>query len=126
MFSPKTAGAAGLYIHIPFCRKKCRYCDFFSVTDPSLQSSFLKGLQKEMRLAAASQPALTFDTLYLGGGTPSALGVGAVEDIITAALRVFPFVPDTEVTVEVNPGTVDFDSLQRLRQAGSNRLNVGV
>ena len=126
MSNPKTAAAAGLYIHIPFCRKKCRYCDFYSVTDPSLQPGFLKALQQEMRLAAASQPALNFDTLYLGGGTPSALGVGAVEEIIKAARRAFSFLPDTEVTVEVNPGTVDFDSLQRLRQAGANRLNVGV
>jgi oxygen-independent coproporphyrinogen-3 oxidase len=126
MGSPQTTGAAGLYIHIPFCRQKCRYCDFYSVTDPSLQPGFLKGLQQEMRLAAASQPALNFDTLYLGGGTPSALGIGAVEEIITAARRIFPFLPDTEVTVEINPGTVDFDSLQRLRQAGANRLNVGV
>jgi len=126
MCSPKKAGAAGLYIHIPFCRTKCRYCDFFSITDSSLQVSFLKGLKKEMRLAAASQPGLTFDTLYLGGGTPSALGFGALEDIITVALRVFPFLSDTEVTVEVNPGTVDFGSLKRLREAGANRLNVGV
>jgi oxygen-independent coproporphyrinogen-3 oxidase len=126
MSNPKAAAAAGLYIHIPFCRKKCRYCDFYSVTDSSLQPGFLKALQREMRLAAASHPALSFDTLYLGGGTPSALAVGAVEDIINAARRIFSFLPDTEVTVEVNPGTVDFDSLQRLRQAGASRLNVGV
>ena len=122
----KAAAAAGLYIHIPFCRRKCRYCDFYSVTDPSLQPAYLNALQQEMRLAAASQPALSFDTLYLGGGTPSALGTGAVVEIIHAARRAFSFLPDTEVTVEVNPGTVDFDSLQRLRQAGANRLNVGV
>ncbi|MGA9476512.1 MAG: radical SAM protein, partial [Desulfobacterales bacterium] len=126
MSNPKTAATAGLYIHIPFCRKKCRYCDFYSVTDPSLQPGYLKALQQEMRLAAASHPALSFDTLYLGGGTPSALGIGAVEKIINAARRAFSFLPDTEVTVEVNPGTVDLDSLQRLRQAGANRLNVGV
>jgi oxygen-independent coproporphyrinogen-3 oxidase len=126
MSSPKPAATAGLYIHIPFCRKKCRYCDFYSVTDPSLQPSYLKALEQEMRLAAASHPALSFDTLYLGGGTPSALGIGAVEKIINAARRAFSFLSDTEVTVEVNPGTVDLDSLQRLRQAGANRLNVGV
>lgn len=126
MSDPKTAAAAGLYIHIPFCRKKCRYCDFYSVAAPSLQPGYLNALQQEMRLAAAAHPALSFDTLYLGGGTPSALGAGAVAKIINAARRAFSFLPDTEVTVEVNPGTVDFDSLQRLRQAGVNRLNVGV
>jgi coproporphyrinogen III oxidase-like Fe-S oxidoreductase len=89
MSNPKAAAAAGLYIHIPFCRKKCRYCDFYSVTDSSLQPGFLKALQREMRLAAASHPALSFDTLYLGGGTPSALAVGAVEEIINAARRIF-------------------------------------
>ncbi|MGB7918560.1 MAG: radical SAM family heme chaperone HemW [Desulfobacterales bacterium] len=126
MSNPKAAATAGLYIHIPFCRKKCRYCDFYSATDPSLQPGYLKALQQEMRLAAASHHALSFDTLYLGGGTPSALGIGAVEKIINGARRAFSFLPDTEVTVEVNPGTVDLDSLQRLRQAGANRLNVGV
>jgi oxygen-independent coproporphyrinogen-3 oxidase len=126
MSNPKAVAGAGLYIHIPFCRNKCRYCDFYSVTDPSLQPGYLKALQQEMRLAATSHPPLSFDTLYLGGGTPSALGVDAVEEIINAARRAFSFLPDTEVTVEVNPGTVDFDSLQRLRQAGVNRLNLGV
>jgi oxygen-independent coproporphyrinogen-3 oxidase len=124
--SQETAAVAGLYIHIPFCRKKCRYCDFYSVTDPSLQPSYLKALQQEMRLAAASHSALSFDTLYLGGGTPSALEVVAVEEIVNAARRTFSFLPDTEVTVEVNPGTVDVDLFQRLRQAGVNRLNIGV
>ncbi|MFZ0135160.1 MAG: radical SAM family heme chaperone HemW [Desulfobacterales bacterium] len=120
------ADAAGLYIHVPFCRKKCRYCDFYSVSTLDLQTGYLVALRQEMMLAAAAHPALYFDTLYLGGGTPSVLGAGGVEEIIATARRAFSFLADTEVTVEVNPGTIDRDSLQRLRRAGVNRLNIGV
>jgi oxygen-independent coproporphyrinogen III oxidase len=126
MSAQKTAVAAGLYIHIPFCRKKCAYCDFYSVIDSARQPGYLRALQSEMQLAAAAHPSLRFDTLYLGGGTPSALGVGALEEIIGAARRTFVFLPDTEVTVEVNPGTVDLAALQRLRRAGVDRLSIGV
>lgn len=120
------ADAAGLYIHVPFCRQKCRYCDFYSVSTLDLQTGYLDALRQEMRLAAAALPALYFDTLYLGGGTPSVLGAGGVEEIIAAARRAFSFLADPEITVEVNPGTIDRDSLQRLRGAGVNRLNIGV
>lgn len=120
------AAAAGLYVHVPFCRKKCRYCDFYSVSRIDLQTGYLEALRQEMRLAAAAHPTLYFDTLYLGGGTPSVLGAGGVAEIIDAARRAFSFLADTEVTVEVNPGTIDRDSLKRLRRAGVNRLNIGV
>ncbi|MFZ0611453.1 MAG: radical SAM family heme chaperone HemW [Desulfobacterales bacterium] len=123
---PTPAAAAGLYIHVPFCRKKCRYCDFYSVENFGLQVGYLKALRQEMRLAAAAHPALGFDTLYLGGGTPTVLGAGGVEEIIAAARQAFSLLADTEVTVEVNPGTIDRDSLKRLRQAGVNRLNIGI
>jgi oxygen-independent coproporphyrinogen-3 oxidase len=79
-----------------------------------------------MRLVAAAHPAMSFDTLYLGGGTPSVLGASVLEEIIGAARRLFTVGPEAEITVEVNPGTVDAGSLRRLRRAGVNRLNIGV
>jgi oxygen-independent coproporphyrinogen-3 oxidase len=79
-----------------------------------------------MRLVAAAHPAMSFDTLYLGGGTPSVLGASSLEEIIGAARRLFAVGPEAEITVEVNPGTVDAGSLRRLRRAGVNRLNIGV
>lgn len=114
----------GIYIHIPFCLKKCVYCDFYSVTDLSGTVSFLASLEREMRLTGHTP--LTFDTLYIGGGTPSVLGAAAIEQIIAAAFGNFKIRSDAEVTIEVNPATVTQDDLLRYRQAGGNRLNIGV
>jgi oxygen-independent coproporphyrinogen-3 oxidase len=115
---------AGLYIHIPFCRKKCLYCDFYSVTDLAKASSFLAALEREMQLAG--QPARVFDTLYIGGGTPSVLQARAIGHIIAAARRHFDIRADAEITIEVNPGTVTLEDLQSYRQSGINRLNIGI
>ena len=71
----------GLYIHIPFCIRKCPYCDFYSVTDLSLKNSFIKALTQEMRFYA--EQAVSVDTLYIGGGTPSVLNPGEIESIVT-------------------------------------------
>jgi oxygen-independent coproporphyrinogen-3 oxidase len=120
--NPEQAG--GLYIHIPFCEKKCLYCDFYSITDLAQTSSFLAALEREMELAG--QSALTFDTLYIGGGTPSVLDGKAIEKIVVAAFKHFRIPSDAEVTIEVNPGTVDLEELRRYRQCGINRLNIGV
>jgi len=109
----------GLYIHIPFCVKKCVYCDFYSVTDLSRTGSFLASLEREMQLT--DRTPLTFDTLYIGGGTPSVLDAAAVGQIIAASFRNFKIQSDAEVTIEVNPGTVTPDDLVRYRQAGANR-----
>jgi oxygen-independent coproporphyrinogen-3 oxidase len=114
----------GLYIHIPFCVKKCVYCDFYSVTDLSGTVSFPASLEREMQLAGHTP--LAFDTLYIGGGTPSVLGAAAIEQIIAAAFGNFKIRSDAEATIEVNPGTVTQDDLVRYRQAGGNRLNIGV
>ena len=115
---------AGLYIHIPFCAQKCLYCDFYSITDLAHISSFVAALEREMKLV--DQTALVFDTLYLGGGTPSILDASVVERITAAAFRHFHILPGAEVSLEVNPGTVNLESFIRYRQAGINRLNIGV
>jgi oxygen-independent coproporphyrinogen-3 oxidase len=114
----------GLYIHIPFCLKKCFYCDFYSITDLTQTHAFLAALEREMELIG--QTALTFDTLYIGGGTPSVLDADGIRKIIAAAFRFFQIQPDAEVTLEVNPGTVTLKDLKDYRNYGINRLSMGV
>jgi len=114
----------GLYIHIPFCLRKCPYCDFYSVTDLSLKNAFTKALAQEMRVYAAQ--AVSVDTLYIGGGTPSVLTPGELEGILNEARRCFHVLPDVELTLEVNPGSVSAGSLSDYRRGGVNRINIGV
>lgn len=114
----------GIYIHIPFCVNKCPYCDFYSITDLSLKPEFLRALMREMALFEAG--SLDFDTIYLGGGTPSVLDCDDIFRIIDGALERFDILPGPEITLEINPGTVARTSLSAYLEAGINRLNIGV
>jgi oxygen-independent coproporphyrinogen-3 oxidase len=120
----KDSQNAGLYIHIPFCVRKCPYCDFYSVTDLSLKPKFLGALLHEMQLVSVE--GLFFDTLYIGGGTPSVYNSNEIGQIITTALQNFDFLPNPETTIEVNPGTVSIEQLMGYREGGINRINIGV
>jgi putative oxygen-independent coproporphyrinogen III oxidase len=124
MAAESVSTPAGIYVHVPFCLKKCRYCDFFSVTDPARKDDFVSALIREM--ARVRRPASTADTLYFGGGTPSLLAPAAVARIIDAAAGRFGLVPDSEITLEANPGTVTLERLAAYRAAGVNRLNLGL
>jgi oxygen-independent coproporphyrinogen-3 oxidase len=115
---------AGLYVHIPFCLRKCSYCDFYSISDLSQTPQFLAALKREMRMNSGT--SLVFDTLYVGGGTPSVLKPEAIGQIIETASRYFSIASDAEITLEVNPGTVTLDNLSEYRRFGVNRLNIGV
>lgn len=115
---------AGLYVHIPFCVRKCLYCDFYSVADLGLKSEFLQALDAE--IAAAEPGPLIFDTVYFGGGTPSILDPGEVGKIMEGIASRFRLAGSPEVTLEANPGTVDFAKLKGFRAAGVTRLNLGV
>jgi oxygen-independent coproporphyrinogen-3 oxidase len=115
---------AGLYIHIPFCVRKCPYCDFYSQTDLTLKPRFLKALIAEMELV--SHGGLCFDTLYIGGGTPSVFESDEIDLIVTNAFQSIKFRADSEISIEVNPGTVTPGQLTGFRKAGINRLNIGV
>jgi oxygen-independent coproporphyrinogen-3 oxidase len=115
---------AGIYVHIPFCSKKCPYCDFYSITDQSLKQPFIEALIREMQIAS-SHP-LVCDTLYFGGGTPSVLKAKNIEHIIENAYRLFNFLHDTEITIEVNPVTVTTEKLKGYHSIGINRINIGV
>jgi oxygen-independent coproporphyrinogen-3 oxidase len=124
MNDPHGSSLGGIYIHIPFCQHKCLYCDFYSVTDLSLKPAFLEALSSE--IAAADPGPRVFDTLYIGGGTPSILEPAEVEAIVDGVFSKFRFERPVEVTMEVNPGTVDSAKLRGFRSAGVNRLNIGV
>jgi len=114
----------GIYLHIPFCLKKCAYCDFYSLTDLTLQQPFVDALLREMELI--NPPDVLSDTLYFGGGTPSVLTAGQITALMQKAQSHFTLAPDTEITMEVNPGTVTQNRLRFLKQIGINRLNIGV
>jgi oxygen-independent coproporphyrinogen III oxidase len=115
---------AGIYIHIPFCIQKCRYCDFYSVTDLRLAPAFIHALITE--ITGHSKAVRSVDSLYIGGGTPSVLPAAYLSKLIDTVAATFSLLPDTEITIEVNPGTVTLAQLRAYRRAGVNRLNIGV
>lgn len=117
---------AGLYIHIPFCVKKCAYCDFVSFPDPAPRQAYLMALQKEIALAAARFPSRVYDSVFLGGGTPSILPPADMAALLKAVGDAFTIHPDAEVTIECNPGTVDKEKLDGYRKGGVNRLSFGL
>ncbi|MCB2149675.1 MAG: radical SAM family heme chaperone HemW [Deltaproteobacteria bacterium] len=115
---------AGLYIHVPFCRAKCPYCDFYSVTDRSLIPEYTAALLAELNMLRNRVPRA--DTVYFGGGTPSVLFPLQVAQILEGLHACFSLTPDVETTLEVNPGTVDKAALAAYREAGISRLNIGL
>ncbi|HHT49067.1 MAG TPA: radical SAM family heme chaperone HemW [Firmicutes bacterium] len=113
-----------LYLHIPFCRRKCHYCDFPSFPGrPADFGPYLAALKEELRRRWRREWEIT--TLYLGGGTPTILPSRELAGLIKAIKRTVPFRPGAEVTVEANPGTVTGEGLDRLLAAGVNRLSLG-
>jgi oxygen-independent coproporphyrinogen-3 oxidase len=117
----------GLYLHIPFCEKKCLYCDFYSIESSSMMENYLSSLNREIDLSASfGGDGVVFETIYFGGGTPSLLPPATVGHILDRLHRNFHISSTAEVTLEANPGTVDFQKLRKLRQIGINRLSVGI
>jgi len=114
----------GIYIHVPFCVKKCAYCDFYSITALEKIPAFVDALIHEMHLTADFQ--FYADTLYFGGGTPSILSPEQIRRLIDTAAHRFQLSPSSEITIEANPGTVTAEKLAGFRQAAVNRINIGV
>ncbi len=114
----------GMYVHVPFCLRKCAYCDFYSITDQSLLPEFLVAIDREIALTAPL--GFPCDTVYFGGGTPSLLSPESIRQLLTSIRRHHPLQEQAEITLEINPGTVDPDSLRSYRRAGINRLSIGV
>ena len=117
----------GLYAHIPFCLRKCHYCDYVITTRRSSEfvRSFFEAFEKETCRARERFGALSFDTLYFGGGTPSALSGPEVLRLAGLLRRNFSFAAGYEFTCEANPGDVDPEKLRHYREAGINRLSLG-
>jgi oxygen-independent coproporphyrinogen-3 oxidase len=114
----------GLYIHIPFCLSKCHYCDFYSSTSLSALPDFLDALCKEMEMY--HKRFNPFDTVYIGGGTPSLLRPRQLEDILTKVGENFNLLSNLEITIETNPADLNRSFLELMRENGINRINIGV
>ncbi len=118
----------GLYIHIPFCLSKCHYCDFcsFPGTDASLHRRYIRALLSEMETAAPAYRDRRVDTVFFGGGTPTILGSEDFRLLSDSIRRFFSVDTHTEWTAECNPRTADRDKLRAMREAGINRLSIGM
>ncbi len=115
----------GLYIHVPFCRSKCPYCDFYSLvpTDEALLDAYTACVCDALRRWGTGEPA---DTLYFGGGTPSLLGGARLAAIVEAARTAFSLADGSEITLEANPADDLYDTLAAFAAAGGNRLSLGM
>lgn len=117
---------AGIYLHIPFCRKACHYCNFHFSTSLNAQNDFVVALVQEINLRKHYLQGQTIRTIYFGGGTPSLLHQDELRKILDALYEHFTIEPDAEVTLEANPDDLKPDNLQLWKAAGINRLSVGV
>lgn len=118
----------GIYVHIPFCRSKCQYCDFYSLTDrdDELMDGYLWAVCTHIREAGALAPEHLVDTIYFGGGTPSYFGAEGLAAILAAIRKSFDVSPNAEVTFEANPDSVSDRLLRRLRSEGFTRVSLGI
>jgi oxygen-independent coproporphyrinogen-3 oxidase len=114
----------GLYIHVPFCTSKCPYCGFYSIASYSLVPRWLTALKKEIFHYGGRFDF--FDSLYLGGGTPTLLSLGDIEGILDSLFKTFTFATNTEITIEANPGDMSDEKMAGLKSLGFNRINLGV
>lgn len=115
-----------IYIHIPFCKSRCLYCDFFSTTSLSLREDFVKALLKEIEGRAEELRRARANTIYIGGGTPSQLDVRHLTEIFDALQRVAPLQEGAEVTIECNPDDVTPEFVAALKTTPVNRISMGV
>lgn len=118
----------GIYIHIPFCKQKCKYCDFISYSNKEEKiKEYIKALQKEIQIKLKKyQKEYLVDTIYLGGGTPSYIEPEKIEDIIKTVKNIIQMKENVEITIEVNPGTVTKRKLEIYKNVGINRLSIGL
>lgn len=118
---------AGIYIHIPFCKKACHYCDFHFSTNLDTKKDMLKAILQEADLRKRYLSGKSIDTVYFGGGTPSLLSKEELGLILTTLKSAFPITPDAEITLEANPDDLtDLTVLKNFRELGINRLSIGI
>jgi len=120
----------GIYVHVPFCVRKCAYCDFYSIAgEEDARDGFPALVEREMELLLRSYPGeadVPADTVYFGGGTPTVLGPDRLCRLLAAVRSRFSVTQEAEISVEANPGTVSGDEFARLREGGFNRVSLGV
>lgn len=128
MSGRKGKPALGLYIHIPFCKAKCAYCDFYSLAhSEEKMDAYMAALLRHLEEVAPRAAGMQVDTVYFGGGTPSHLGAARLCRILQTVLRRYDVARDAEITLEANPDSAgDWKELRKLRRAGFNRLSLGV
>ena len=118
---------AGIYIHIPFCKQKCSYCDFhFSTSYQSYKSEMIDSLIRELSMRSSYLAEQEIETIYFGGGTPSLLSSGELEAIITHINKTFSISGTAEISLEVNPDDVSENQLMDWKKSGINRLSIGL
>ena len=119
--------AVGLYLHIPFCRSKCDYCDFYSLAGrEDRMDRYQKALVTHLKETAGMAGDFPVDTVYFGGGTPSYYGARRLRALLAEVKKRFQVEKDAEITAEANPDSVDLKGLRMLRRAGFNRLSLGM
>jgi oxygen-independent coproporphyrinogen-3 oxidase len=115
-----------LYIHIPFCKKACIYCNFYFSTQKKYIPDYITALKKEILLTQNYLSGNTLSTLYLGGGTPSLLSIETISEIMTSVRKIYSLTTDAEITLEANPDDITTEYLHGLHNLGINRISVGI
>ena len=128
LFSYNQKTPLGIYVHVPFCRSKCHYCDFYSVTDMDshIADGYLDAVCDHIRETGPLAPGYQVDTVYFGGGTPSYFGAEGMAAILSTIRRSFDVASDAEITFEANPDSITPKLLRRLKGEGFNRVSLGV
>jgi oxygen-independent coproporphyrinogen-3 oxidase len=117
---------AGVYIHIPFCKQICGYCDFYRIAETGMMPEYIKALLKEMSMRGDYLSGESIDTIYLGGGTPSVLSPGQLEMIMQGVKSGFAIDENPEITIEVNPDDITREYLAVLKSLSFNRISMGI
>ncbi|MGN6164098.1 MAG: radical SAM protein, partial [Flavisolibacter sp.] len=116
----------GIYLHIPFCKQACAYCNFHFTTSLRYKDDLVQALGKEIALEKDYLEGEAVETIYFGGGTPSLLSIGDCQLLIETIRQNFTVTPGAEITLEANPDDITEDNLRGWKEAGINRLSIGV
>lgn len=117
---------AGIYLHIPFCKRRCIYCDFFSTTQSDRKPAYIQALGKELELRSNYLEGEPVETIYFGGGTPSQLQKEDFESLFSILYKVYPVSPEAEITLEANPDDLTPEYIRMLRTLPFNRISMGI
>ncbi|MBN1182148.1 MAG: radical SAM family heme chaperone HemW [Bacteroidales bacterium] len=116
---------AGIYVHIPFCKSRCYYCDFYSCTALGMKKEMVQAICMELEQRKDYLSGETIETIYFGGGTPSLLTIDEVDKLLSDITKHFTLVSDIEITLEANPDDLNLEYLKQLKKLGINRLSIG-